>query len=124
VAIQSGCGLVFVRRLRVCAAVEQEPDHGGASGVGGGVQRGGAVVAADVDGEAEVQHERNGRLVPRLGGVHQRSQFGLVQVGGGGRQVEGRRPVAGHARADEPGGVGQTVPAQEPGEVGPAPDRG
>ena len=73
VAIQSGCGLVFGRNpLPMTAhsraglpptarpahlgasalAVEQEPDHGGASGESGGVQRGGsAVVAADVDGE-------------------------------------------------------------------------
>ena len=40
-------------------------------------------------------------------------------------RVEGRRPVAGHGNAPtNPGGVGQAVPAQEPGEVGPAPDRG
>ena len=47
-----------VARLDVCAALEQEPDGVGAAVVGGGVERGSAVLAACLEWETEFEHQR------------------------------------------------------------------
>ena len=78
-------GVLFqlrVARFDVGAALEQKPDDVGASGVGSGVQGGAAVIpAASLEGEAEVEHERDGGGVALLGGAHDRCSLVVGQPG-------------------------------------------
>jgi len=74
------------------------------------VQRGGAVVKArGRDGEPEVEHERDGGCVARLGRVHERGSLALRQTAShgrvGGLDGRGGGPVTAAARPGEPGGV-------------------
>jgi hypothetical protein len=70
-----------IARLDGCAAVEQEPDRVRAAVVGGGVQRGSAVVAPRLEWETEFEHQRDGVVVAGFGRAYECVPIVFVQLG-------------------------------------------
>ena len=126
-AHSSGVLSQVMSRASIGAASQQQPHRFRAARVGGGVQRGAAVISATgVEGKAEVEHQAYRLGVAALGGEFDRAAFVLAQPVHQLRILRDQLPraclVPTQARGQEMlgggGVVASAVAAQHRGQVG------